>query len=186
MTVGVVRPDFGGGIDFSSFLGSRQSILGVPPGRPIDWSAEDSKKTLSQLLDTPYEHLFDPKFASPVYAGVPLDFSHSRCHTQADPKIDLRKLYDATDQGRKLVENGLVSNSILKKPSTNLRQFAAQMTDQVAAELQSPDNSPWARLKALNKTFNFGSIGLSILKHRSLWLAAVSLLINMYRRHTKH
>ena len=55
-------------------------------------------------------------------------------------------------------------------------------------EMQDPSNaaSPWARLKSLNRSFNFGGIGLSILKHRSLWLAAVSLLINMYRRHTRH
>ena len=53
-------------------------------------------------------------------------------------------------------------------------------------ELQSAHHaSPWARLKALNRTFNFGNIGLSILKNRSLWLAGVSLLINMYRRHAK-
>lgn len=45
--------------------------------------------------------------------------------------------------------------------------------------------SPWQRLRALNRSINFGSLGLSILKHRSLWLAAVSLLINMYRRHAK-
>ena len=55
-------------------------------------------------------------------------------------------------------------------------------------ELQDPTNasSPWARFKALNRTINFGSIGLSILKHRSLWLAAVSMLISFYRRHARH
>jgi hypothetical protein len=54
-------------------------------------------------------------------------------------------------------------------------------------EMQAPTNSsPWEKLQSLNRTFNFGSIGLSILKHRSLWLAAVSMLINMYRRHKKN
>ncbi len=54
-------------------------------------------------------------------------------------------------------------------------------------EMQSPaHSSPWEKLQSLNRTFNFGSIGLSILKNRSLWLAAVSMLINMYRRHTRH
>jgi len=53
-------------------------------------------------------------------------------------------------------------------------------------EMQSPvGGSPWDKLKALNRTFNFGGIGLSILKHRSLWLAAVSVLINMYRRNAR-
>jgi hypothetical protein len=46
-------------------------------------------------------------------------------------------------------------------------------------------DSPWSRLRALNKSFNLGGIGLSLLKHRSLWLAAVSLLINLYRRHAR-
>jgi hypothetical protein len=45
------------------------------------------------------------------------------------------------------------------------------------------DRSPWSRLRALNRSFNLGGIGLSLLKHRSLWLAAVSLLIKLYRRH---
>jgi hypothetical protein len=45
-------------------------------------------------------------------------------------------------------------------------------------ELQSAArSSPWANLQPLR-------LGLSILKHRSIWLAAVSLLINFYRRHT--
>ena len=39
--------------------------------------------------------------------------------------------------------------------------------------------SPWAALKP----FKLGKMGLSFLKHRSLWLAAVSLLVNFYRRH---
>ena len=38
--------------------------------------------------------------------------------------------------------------------------------------------SPWARLNSLK----LGMVGLSVLKHRSLWVAALSLLMNMYRR----
>jgi hypothetical protein len=44
---------------------------------------------------------------------------------------------------------------------------------------QAARQSPWARLSALR----LGNVGISILKHRSLWIAAVSLLINLYRRH---
>jgi hypothetical protein len=40
-------------------------------------------------------------------------------------------------------------------------------------------HSPWTSFNALN----LGKIGFSLLKHRSLWLAAVSLLVNLYRRH---
>ena len=45
----------------------------------------------------------------------------------------------------------------------------------------SSRGSPWA---ATLKQFQLGKMGLSFLKHRSLWLAAVSLLVNFYRRHT--
>jgi hypothetical protein len=50
----------------------------------------------------------------------------------------------------------------------NLREVRAAAAD-----------SPWAKLRSLK----LGSMGLSLLKHRSLWLAAVSVVINMYRRH---
>ena len=39
--------------------------------------------------------------------------------------------------------------------------------------------SPWAKLHALK----LGTVGLSFLKHRSLWIAAFTMLINLYRRH---
>lgn len=46
---------------------------------------------------------------------------------------------------------------------------------------QAARASPWAKLNALK----LGSVGISILKHRSVWIAAVSLLINLYRRHAR-
>jgi hypothetical protein len=39
--------------------------------------------------------------------------------------------------------------------------------------------SPWTGFNPLK----VGKIGLSLLKHRSLWLAGISLLVNFYRRH---
>ena len=50
------------------------------------------------------------------------------------------------------------------------------MTDRQPEKRQSP----WAGFNA----FNIGKIGISLLKHRSIWLAAISLLVNLYRRHT--
>lgn len=44
---------------------------------------------------------------------------------------------------------------------------------------QAMRQSPWSKLNALK----LGTVGISVLKHRSLWVAAVSLLINLYRRH---
>ncbi len=39
----------------------------------------------------------------------------------------------------------------------------------------------WSRFGGLK----LGMIGLSLFKHRSLWLAAVSLLMSLYRRYTR-
>jgi len=39
-------------------------------------------------------------------------------------------------------------------------------------------SSPFAFLQPLK----LGMMGMSVLKHRSLWLAAISLVVNMYRR----
>lgn len=41
--------------------------------------------------------------------------------------------------------------------------------------------STWSRFGGLK----LGMIGLSVFKHRSLWLAAVSLLMSLYRRYSK-
>lgn len=40
--------------------------------------------------------------------------------------------------------------------------------------------SPWAGFNA----FNVGKIGLSVLKHRSMWLMGLSLLVKLFRRHS--
>jgi hypothetical protein len=39
--------------------------------------------------------------------------------------------------------------------------------------------SPWSKLNALK----LGAVGVSLLKNRSLWIAGVTLLINLYRRY---
>ena len=41
--------------------------------------------------------------------------------------------------------------------------------------------SPWAKLNALK----LGLVGSSILKNRSLWIAAASLIMNIYRRRAR-
>jgi hypothetical protein len=58
-----------------------RALAELRAGRKIDWSAEDAKKTLSQLLDTKYEELFDPKYASPNIC---------RCTTRFQPPTLLR------------------------------------------------------------------------------------------------
>ena len=50
-------------------------------------------------------------------------------------------------------------------------------------ELQSAAQaSPWEKLRGLK----LGTLGLSVLKNRSLWLAGASFLVNLYRRHVRH
>ena len=39
-------------------------------------------------------------------------------------------------------------------------------------------NSPWSKLHSIK----LGMMGLSFIKHRSLWVAAISMLMNFYRR----
>jgi hypothetical protein len=39
--------------------------------------------------------------------------------------------------------------------------------------------SPWSKIQG----FRLGALGLSLLKHRSVWIAAATFLINLYRRH---
>ena len=48
-------------------------------------------------------------------------------------------------------------------------------------DLSSARGQGWARFRGLK----LGMLGLSFLKHRSLWLAAISLLVNVYRRHAQ-
>jgi hypothetical protein len=78
--------------------------------------------------------------------------------------------------------------SRLDSPLDRARLLDAEMQLQRAwlelnlRELQSnATTSPWAKFRSLK----LGMLGLSILKNRSLWLAAVSVLINMYRRNAK-
>lgn len=52
----------------------------------------------------------------------------------------------------------------------NLREMQAAVAE-----------SPWAKLR----TLKLGFVSLSLLKNRSLWIAALSLLVNLYRRHSR-
>jgi hypothetical protein len=72
-------------------------------------------------------------------------------------------------------------------PTERARMLDAEMQLQRAwLELSLRDlsaqarESPWAAFNA----FKLGKLGLSLLKHRSVWLAGISLLVNFYRRHS--
>lgn len=65
--------------------------------RKIDWESVDSPETtLETFLQTPYEELFDPKFNSPLFAGLRLkkDFSLEIIPSK---DIVIRKIEDGAD-----------------------------------------------------------------------------------------
>jgi hypothetical protein len=73
-------------------------------------------------------------------------------------------------------------------PTERARVLDAEMQLQRAwLELSLRDLSaharqgPWSALGAIK----LGKLGFSLLKHRSLWLAGISLLVNFYRRHAQ-
>lgn len=117
-----------------------RALAELRAGRVIDWSDDHESKTLEQLLGLPVEKLFDPKFGSPIYAGVPLDFDRGRCRADLGAKTDVRKLFEEAAQVSMLVEHGLISNSVLQHQTTNLRLFSAEIADRVAQQLQSMDD----------------------------------------------
>ncbi len=115
---------------------SPRALAELRAGRRIDWSSENEPKMLEQLLGVSNKHLFDPKFGSPIYAGVPLDFSHHRCPVQVDASADINKVFDAATKSQILLERGLVSKSVLSGPRTNVRLFAAGIADQIGQDLR--------------------------------------------------
>src|SRR3954453_18179544 len=57
----------------TALLGARnpRALAEAVLGRPIDWNeVADEPAFLEDVLATPYEQLFDPKFDSPVYLGL--------------------------------------------------------------------------------------------------------------------
>jgi hypothetical protein len=48
-------------------------------------------------------------------------------------------------------------------------------------ELSGGGRSPWSKFNALK----LGAMGASILKHKSLWVAGLSLLTKIYRRRAR-
>ena len=58
-------------------------------GRKISWKElPDTPRVLEQLLATPYEELFDPKYGGPLYIGHRLD-EHLRLVRERSPLLDI-------------------------------------------------------------------------------------------------
>lgn len=111
-----------------------RAVAELRAGKPIEWDDVDTKETLRRLLDVPFEHLFDPKYGSPLYASVPLDFSRNRCG-HADAGVDIARAFD-TPRAREVVAERLVSTSVLSGDTVRPRVLAAQVAEQLRADLE--------------------------------------------------
>jgi len=65
-------------------------------GRRIAWSEVDAPRMLEELLQTPYEELFDPKYDSPIYMGLRLN-KNKRLEPFRSPLLDVQVKLDTSD-----------------------------------------------------------------------------------------
>jgi hypothetical protein len=47
-----------------------RALVEIALGHPVDWSTVDERQLLEDVLQTPYEELFDPRYDTPVHLGV--------------------------------------------------------------------------------------------------------------------
>lgn len=66
-------------------------------GQPIAWNElPDPQRVLEQVLATPYEELFDPKFGGPLYVGMTLD-KNLKLVPERSPLLDVQPRKDGND-----------------------------------------------------------------------------------------
>ena len=66
-------------------------------GQSIPWNdLPDPQRVLEQVLATPYEELFDPKFGGPLYVGMTLD-ADLKLVPQRSPLLDLQPRGEGND-----------------------------------------------------------------------------------------
>jgi len=123
--------------------------------KPVNWHEADSAKLMSEVLQTDYHELFDPKFNSPLYVGFRLNKASGRLEKlkASDIKIikpfeqftpdlsKVKKIGDLQSVGvEKLeeipVEEAILSNGklklTLKTPSLDRTMTNSTVTEQVA------------------------------------------------------
>lgn len=65
------------------------ALAEVVAGRRIDWAHADAPRLLEDLLQTPYDELFDPAFEGPLYTGLSLD-KQLRLKPVRSPLLDMQ------------------------------------------------------------------------------------------------
>ncbi|KAA0068676.1 C2 family cysteine protease [Rhodanobacter sp. T12-5] len=74
-------------------------------GQRIPWNdIPDPKSVLEQILATPYEELFDPKYGGPLYVGLVLD-KHLKLVQERSPLLDVQPPGDGDDSRPGGLEN---------------------------------------------------------------------------------
>jgi hypothetical protein len=73
------------------------ALAEIVAGRRISWKKiEDRRRLLEDILQTPYEELFDPKFQGPLYLGFRRDDS-GRVVPERSPLLDVEVKVDLSD-----------------------------------------------------------------------------------------
>lgn len=72
------------------------ALAEVVAGRRIDWASADAPRLLEDLLQTPYDELFDPVYGGPLYTGLTLD-KDLRLKPERSPLFDVRIELPADD-----------------------------------------------------------------------------------------
>lgn len=72
------------------------ALAEVVAGRRIDWASVDGPRMLENLLATPYEELFDPKYDGPLYMGLRLNKS-KRLEPFHSPLLDVQVKLETND-----------------------------------------------------------------------------------------
>ena len=73
------------------------ALADLVSGQPIPWNAiPDPASVLEQVLATPYEELFDPKYGGPLYVGVALD-KQLNLVRERSPLLDVQLPRDGND-----------------------------------------------------------------------------------------
>lgn len=77
------------------------ALAEVVAGRPIPWKrVPDKRKVLEDVLQTPYEELFDPKFHGPLFLGLKLGKEGRVERTKPEvPEAKLAEMANDLDQG---------------------------------------------------------------------------------------
>jgi len=149
------------------------ALAEVIADQKIPWNElPDTPKVLSDILQTPYEELFDPVFQGPLYLGLSLN-SKNILQRQRSPLLDIKIDLEINDlEDSQVFETGLIKVLADLGPRFNVKDVGsinvkqASITDKrhIQLILALPEKERLQRLaqvfdKALVKTVSFDEQG---------------------------